>query len=629
MTAIFLTHLEISDLGITQLGASVVTQLDIPLTRQVVHKVRMLLDDGVEDVLVCQTRRQQKSEFHESVDARVVFVWDPRYIWNYVVGQIEANFRWNKTFSTGVDLPGHLDSVSKLCAVEQKDLKMSCRRGIEDFPDELLLKIFSYLTTEELVLRLPHVTHSWDILSQDSSLWEQRCFEPRPQTTDKQIIQTLQISDLELCAEGVVRPIAESCPCLEHVDLGHESESDEIRHEDLVYLLEHKKADLKTMTITYNDWSEHTRALFEQCTQLEELHIYSWNNTRESNLTFIGKPTNLCALSLRQMSHFESSLSHLLQNYDWSNLTKLDLANHYNLGNESLSCIYQNCANIEYLCVEMCENLTDEGFEHISKCKNLYHLNQNLGGRDPLDVLEQSVALVQFQSHDVRVMSECSSCNFQSHDVRVMSVCMGLTLGYTPRVEESLQYHLSHRVSNKVEMERILAVEQNGLDEGYNGAARVITRTNNGYVDHLTLGYICLLKRYNQPRVYTKQTRANPYYLSSTWCFKRTVAVEEGVIHQSGGDHSPQNETAQPMSRHNTRKTITSSAASYPDCLSALNYVSEIMFPFEIGHHGDKEGLYKSYTTVGHGQRRGGSLVLVTTHEANNSFVPPATEYSV
>nr|CAD7431348.1 unnamed protein product [Timema monikensis] len=440
-------------------------------------------------------------------------------------------------------------SCSKITPV--KDLKMSCRRGIEDFPDELLLKIFSYLTTEELVLRLPLVTHSWDILSQDSSLWEQRCFEPRPQTTDKQIIQTLQISDLELCAEGVVRPIAESCPCLEHVDLGHESESDEIRHEDLVYLLEHKKADLKTMTITYNDWSEHTRALFEQCTQLEELHIYSWNNTRESNLTFIGKPTNLCALSLRQMSHFESSLSHLLQNYDWKTA-----------GNS--------------------------------------HHKQNLGGRDPFDVLEQSVALVQFQSHD-------------SHDVRVMSVCMGLTLGYTPRVEESLQYHLSHRVSNKVEMERILAVEQNGLDEGYNGAARVITRTNNGYVDHLTLGYICLLKRYNQPR--------------STWCFKRTVAVEEGVIHQSGGDHSPQNETAQPMSRHNTRKTITSSAASYPDCLSALNYVSEITFPFEIGHHGDKEGLYKSYTTVGHGQRCGGSLVLVTTHEANNSFAPPATAF--
>jgi hypothetical protein len=45
-------YLEISDFSVTKFTPSVVAELDIPLTRQVVHKIWVLLDDGIENVLV-------------------------------------------------------------------------------------------------------------------------------------------------------------------------------------------------------------------------------------------------------------------------------------------------------------------------------------------------------------------------------------------------------------------------------------------------------------------------------------------------------------------------------------------------------------------------------------------------
>lgn len=44
-------HLEVGHLGVALLGASVVRQLNVPEAGQLVHQHRVLLDEGVEDVL--------------------------------------------------------------------------------------------------------------------------------------------------------------------------------------------------------------------------------------------------------------------------------------------------------------------------------------------------------------------------------------------------------------------------------------------------------------------------------------------------------------------------------------------------------------------------------------------------
>lgn len=48
------THLKIGNFSVAELTSSVVAELNVPLTRQVEHQVRMLFDDSIKDVLVSQ-----------------------------------------------------------------------------------------------------------------------------------------------------------------------------------------------------------------------------------------------------------------------------------------------------------------------------------------------------------------------------------------------------------------------------------------------------------------------------------------------------------------------------------------------------------------------------------------------
>ena len=47
-------YLEISDLTVALLTPSIVTKLDIPLTRKTINQVRMLLQDSIENILKIQ-----------------------------------------------------------------------------------------------------------------------------------------------------------------------------------------------------------------------------------------------------------------------------------------------------------------------------------------------------------------------------------------------------------------------------------------------------------------------------------------------------------------------------------------------------------------------------------------------
>jgi hypothetical protein len=57
-----LNHLEISDFSVTQFAASVVTELDVPLTGPVVHQIWMLLNNCIENVLISQAGCKHSNE---------------------------------------------------------------------------------------------------------------------------------------------------------------------------------------------------------------------------------------------------------------------------------------------------------------------------------------------------------------------------------------------------------------------------------------------------------------------------------------------------------------------------------------------------------------------------------------
>ena len=52
-------HLEVRHLGVALLGASVIRQLNVPEAGQLVDQDRVLLDEGVEDVLHTDNRQRE------------------------------------------------------------------------------------------------------------------------------------------------------------------------------------------------------------------------------------------------------------------------------------------------------------------------------------------------------------------------------------------------------------------------------------------------------------------------------------------------------------------------------------------------------------------------------------------
>ncbi|KAJ9586677.1 hypothetical protein L9F63_019715, partial [Diploptera punctata] len=62
-------------------------------------------------------------------------------------------------------LPSH-ESSEKSSLVTKRII------SINDFPDEILLNILSYFTTEELCSTIAEVCERWNALAEDSSLWK-------------------------------------------------------------------------------------------------------------------------------------------------------------------------------------------------------------------------------------------------------------------------------------------------------------------------------------------------------------------------------------------------------------------------------------------------------------------------
>ena len=76
---------------------------------------------------------------------------------------------------------------------------------IDNFPDEILLEIFSYCSVEDLVLSIQHVNRRWREVSQDPKLWRDLVFRPAKGTD-----------------EELIRSVVEQAPMLRYLVLSHE-----------------------------------------------------------------------------------------------------------------------------------------------------------------------------------------------------------------------------------------------------------------------------------------------------------------------------------------------------------------------------------------------------------------------
>jgi hypothetical protein len=68
---------------------------------------------------------------------------------------------------------------------------MASGKCFTDLPDEVLLKIFSNLNTEDLAMSIQHVNSHWKNVSQDGSLWKTKIFSPEYKMSDEEIVRHL------------------------------------------------------------------------------------------------------------------------------------------------------------------------------------------------------------------------------------------------------------------------------------------------------------------------------------------------------------------------------------------------------------------------------------------------------
>lgn len=103
---------------------------------------------------------------------------------------------------------------------------MATGKQFDDLPNEVLLKIFSYLSIEDLSMSTHDVSIRWREVSQDNKLWKNAVFSPRKEITDKEIIKYLEnmpalksFSATRIMANIVIDTLCRSCRAIQSIEL--------------------------------------------------------------------------------------------------------------------------------------------------------------------------------------------------------------------------------------------------------------------------------------------------------------------------------------------------------------------------------------------------------------------------
>ncbi|GLH11914.1 Protein of unknown function, partial [Gryllus bimaculatus] len=61
-----------------------------------------------------------------------------------------------------------------------------------DLPDDILVEVFTYLTVEDIVLRIRHVNERWVAVAENSRVWKRLTYRPTLRYSEKEIIDFLR-----------------------------------------------------------------------------------------------------------------------------------------------------------------------------------------------------------------------------------------------------------------------------------------------------------------------------------------------------------------------------------------------------------------------------------------------------
>ena len=71
------------------------------------------------------------------------------------------------------------------------NLEEASEKYFDDLPNEIIIKIFSYLDLDDLV-SVSDVNSHWKELSQVNTIWKDIIYKPKPKITDTEKIHVIQ-----------------------------------------------------------------------------------------------------------------------------------------------------------------------------------------------------------------------------------------------------------------------------------------------------------------------------------------------------------------------------------------------------------------------------------------------------
>ncbi|XP_069675560.1 F-box/LRR-repeat protein 7-like isoform X18 [Periplaneta americana] len=168
--------------------------------------------------------------------------------------------------------------------------------------------------------------------------------------------------------DGILKPIADGCPSLQHMDLG----CNMFKDEDIRYFLTKKQTQLLSFYVERDTSLEIFNCII-QCKNLEHLHYtgftYFPENT-SNNIELLRNLKNLKTLMLEYLSETQYRIvSSLFEEGSLSNITKLGFLAY------DLSSVVRNCPQLLDLSVRGTKQVLEDGFKHIGNCKNLRYLS--------------------------------------------------------------------------------------------------------------------------------------------------------------------------------------------------------------------------------------------------------------
>lgn len=370
---------------------------------------------------------------------------------------------------------------------------MASGKKIDDLPNEILLKVFTYLSIGELAMSVQYVSERWREVSQDDKLWRNAVFSPRKDVTDEEIVKYLenmpaltsysatrktsnividtlyeccrnvkridlhpshcmtvslmqkivqhfpQIESLKvllpypvfleqlkvaeligrcqslkslslvgscqhsaLVYEGVLTPIAEGCPSLQHVHLGDCGPITE----DIQNLLgrkRHKLVSFSCKIYVTKDIAEY----ISECTKLQHLDIENYNDGLSyDDIQSLIKLTGLRSFAFRFCSEdVMNNLPMFFRSGSFSQLVHLDLSESYYINDILMNSVFENCPQLRYLNISGGQSLQNDGLRYIGRCSRLEHLDLSVC----MDLTDGSMKYVGAGCHNLKKL-DISAC---------------------------------------------------------------------------------------------------------------------------------------------------------------------------------------------------------------------------